>query len=96
MTGAVFQSVCSQLPLPQGLGPGLWPATGLGRNTLWPCFQSEFSGPDMTHISSQQSATHKIICEWKLSLFLLRFWQPPLREQCVITDLTEVRFPQWR
>lgn len=68
MTGAVFQSVCSQLPLPQGLGPGLWPATGLGRNTLWPCFQSEFSGPDMTHISSQQSATHKIICEWKLSL----------------------------
>lgn len=82
---------------PTTTGPGSRPlaSAGLCSNTLRPCFQSEFSGPDRIHISSQQPATHMILsvkgnCH---HIFLLEFWQSTLPGECINTDLTEVRVP---
>lgn len=67
LTGSIFQSVRSQLPLPQGLGPDLWLAQACAVTHCGCVFRVNslvLTGSTFP-VSSH---THDIICERKLSL----------------------------
>lgn len=69
LTGSIFQSVRSQLPLSQGLGPDLWLAQACAVTHCGCVFRvNSLVLTGSTYPVSNH--THNIICERKLSLYV--------------------------